>query len=97
MAKWEYSILYDDQEDSFFTLCTVDGGNTVPVEADGTKGDRNHRDAGMRLMARLGLDGWEMVAITQSDEPPYSRRRYFKRQISESITGSTTSVGDGSL
>jgi hypothetical protein len=78
VQKWEYCRLHNTGGPGALTVYRGDGAQQFSVKADKTQGDRSDADAARRLIATLGLDGWELVGF----EDAYGRNWVFKRPVS---------------
>ena len=80
MQKWEYAVY------SLTVTQGLMGGvsakvvflkrpkhEVVEIKADKSQGDRNINDAWPRMLAQMGLDGWELVAA-QGEHLLYFKR-----------------------
>jgi hypothetical protein len=58
MQRWEYCRLGGDE----LQMLSADSIKSIEIKRDKSKGDRHGQDAYYRTIAKLGLDGWEMVS-----------------------------------
>jgi hypothetical protein len=72
MQKWEYC--YIDRYMAHVRNFTPGGPSDAQIRADGAMGDQTVDDAIARLVANLGLNGWEMVGYDV-------KGIYFKRPL----------------
>ncbi len=77
MQKWEYCRIHNSGGPEALIIYRGDRVQRFPVKADKTQGDRSDIDAVQRLIATLGLDGWELVGF----EDLYTRNWVFKRPL----------------
>ncbi len=82
MQKWEYCrLLYDGtSRDYWHILYKPEGHVTLRVRRDEAKGDKDDTSAWWRMIAELGLDGWELA--TSYEDSHGSHHLYFTRPLS---------------
>ena len=67
MQRWEYCSLDSASGPSGeLMMLSADSINRIKIKQDKSKGDRYHLEACYRTIAKLGLDGWEMVGKENS-------------------------------
>ena len=69
--QWEHCSYFNGT----LTFFRVTGTITVPVKRDKDRGDHSDTDAYNRIIAQLGLDGWQYVGMN-------GLASWFKRRIS---------------
>lgn len=88
MQRWEYASLdisvanpgkFLQSTAARLVLYRSPKGTVIHLRADKSKGDKNVAEAAFRILAEMGLDGWEMVAT--SYEPQSGGILYFKRPV----------------
>jgi hypothetical protein len=57
MQRWEYCCLNVGE----LQMLSADSIKSIEIKRDKSKGDGYDWDAFLRTIAKLGLDGWEMV------------------------------------
>ncbi len=84
MRRWEYChvLLEFGQRDFSFVRYDVAGAARTRVRKDEASGDEETADAAYRLIAQLGLDGWEMVSGSDALQMNLARLYVFKRPLS---------------
>jgi len=70
MQTWEYAQ---------FAFRTGSGSNRYVVFSDGTSWDKIRESDFMKVLARLGAEGWELVGTAVPENPNWAREFYFKR------------------
>lgn len=59
MQRWEYCSVFSGK----VTFYKVSGTVVLAIKRDKAKGDRDDNDAYNRVIAELGLDGWEYAGL----------------------------------
>ena len=72
MQQWEYCRVRTATEQPSAIFYQETGRVLLDLKHDESKGDTRNFDAGVRFIAELGIDGWELVSV---DEGSW----YFKR------------------
>jgi hypothetical protein len=63
-------------------MLSADSITSIEIRSDKSKGDRNNWDPYFRTIAKLGLDGWEMVGIENDPDSP-AAHFLFKRPLQQ--------------
>lgn len=84
MQRWEYCHVFVEfgaKEFGFVRYGTA-GDDRTRIRKDAAFGDEDTADTAQRLIAQLGLDGWEMVGGSDAFYGVGSARLYvFKRPL----------------
>ena len=59
MQRWEHCSVFSGK----VTFYKVSGTTALIIKRDKAKGDRDDNDAYNRVIAELGLDGWEFAGM----------------------------------
>lgn len=86
--KWEYCSILQIYQTQFCSLVTYRNpgpAELMVLERNKEKQDQSNHDTAGRMIAQLGLDGWEMVGVATGDfgYGANASRLYFKRPIGE--------------
>ena len=65
MQQWEYCLVSTAGDPPFVIFYEPTGPRELQVRRDLTKGDSSHYDAAARIIAELGLQGWELFNLTE--------------------------------
>jgi hypothetical protein len=65
MQQWEYCAVSTAGDPPFLIFYEPTGPRELQVKRDLTKGDASHYDAAARIIAELGLQGWELFNLTE--------------------------------
>ncbi len=81
MQKWEFAELGYDYNGGYhyLILFKTSGSEVLDLKRDKNLGDKTNADARRRMMAQLGLQGWELVSSHAGS--PYVETLYFKRPL----------------
>ena len=71
--RWEYCYIKPGFPDWEFVSMTPDVLKRYEVRKDKSKGDKEVWDPINRLVAQLGLDGWEMCGVGPSGDLWFKR------------------------
>ena len=82
MQRWEYSsvVVFDGVQ---VHRMTPESTEFTRVGREKSKGDKGFTDAAYRIIAQLGLDGWEMVSTNPPTHRPKGVVYWFKRLLPE--------------
>lgn len=83
MRRWEYCHVFVGfgAETQKVVRYQVTGPAYTDVRKDEAYGDTDATDAAYRLVAQLGLDGWEMVGASDANQFGQQRLYVFKRPM----------------
>jgi len=81
MQRWEYAELGYNVTSGhhYLIIFRPDNSEVLEIKRDKTQGDITDADARRRMIANLGLEGWELVNAIPSD--PSHETLYFKRPL----------------
>ena len=81
MHKWEFAELGYDYNGShhFLIIFKTSDSQVLELKRDKNLGDKTNADARRRMMAQMGLQGWELVSSHAGS--PYVETLYFKRPL----------------
>ncbi len=78
MQTWEYCRITSTLNEYHLVFFNSTGTKVVRIVQDKTKGDRSDVDAYHRRVAELGIEGWELVGVSNEGAIQYL---YFKRPL----------------
>jgi hypothetical protein len=73
VQEWEYCQVNLHTEGAYVKYFEAAGVRSVNVRKDKAKGDASDKQAGERLIAELGVEGWELVAIDAANHWIFKR------------------------